>query len=94
MVEATEAEPEERSNQQIVEQALSLAESSPSRALTLAKRAARRDPALSTAWFVIAFVEGQRGNDQEAAEAIERCIAASGPHTLACRTLSTGGGTP
>ncbi len=94
VVEATEAEPEERSNQQIAEQALSLAESSPARALTLAKRAARRDPALSTAWFVIAFVEGQRGNDQEAAEAIERCIAASGPHTLACRTLSTGGGTP
>lgn len=41
----------------------------------MARRATELDPEQSTAWFVIAFVESQRGNTDAAREAVERCLA-------------------
>jgi DNA-binding response OmpR family regulator len=76
-----------REARQLANRAALIADRSQDEALEMARRATELDPEQSTAWFVIAFVESERGNTDAAREAVERCLARPSAVAGDCRAL-------
>jgi tetratricopeptide (TPR) repeat protein len=86
--EAAASTPEQvREARHLANRAALIAGRSHDEALEMARRATELDPEQSTAWFVIAFVESERGNTEAAREAVERCLARPSAVAGDCRAL-------
>ena len=87
-VETAEPTPEQRrESRQLANRALFIAERDREQALEMARRATGLDPSQSVAWYVIAFVENEQGNQGAAREALERCLENRSIVSGDCRSL-------
>lgn len=59
----------------------------PDHALELAQQAITLDPNQAMGWYVVGYIENQRGNTDVARQALERCIAGRGSGQSDCRSL-------